>query len=286
MMNALHTRPKAAIAAVALSFFVATGVYAQAQKAARSDKPADYKPEVGQAGKDVIWVPTPDEVVAKMLDFAKVTAKDYVVDLGSGDGRTVIAAAKRGARALGIEYNPNMVDLSRKNAAAAGVTARAEFRRADIFKTDFTRATVITLYLLPDLNLKLRPQLLDMPPGTRISSHQFNMGEWEPDEQATLDGRSVYHWVVPAKVAGNWNVSGAGPAFDMTLQQSFQRLSGSVRIDGRPAEVKDGRLRGSTISFSIAGDNGQKRDYSGIVSGRNIEGTVKPGDARWTAMMK
>jgi len=150
-----------------------------AQQAA-TQKP--FEPQVGQAGKDVVWVPTPQALVDKMLDMAKVTPQDFVMDLGSGDGRTVITAAKRGARALGIEYNPNMVELSQKNAAAAGVTARAAFQNADLFETDLSKAQVITMFLLPSINMKLRPKLLDLRPGTRIVSNTFTMEDWEADE--------------------------------------------------------------------------------------------------------
>src|ERR1051325_8656442 len=163
---------------IALSLILVTGAFsAQAQPAKQ-----EFQPQVGQEGKDVIWVPTPQSLVNKMLDMAKVTPKDFVMDLGSGDGRTVITAAKRGARALGIEYNPDMVALSEENAQAAGVTSRAEFRQADLFKTDLTQATVITMFLLPEINRKLRPTILKLKPGTRVVSNTFTMGEWQPDE--------------------------------------------------------------------------------------------------------
>src|SRR3954463_2181146 len=143
---------------------------------------APYEPKVGQAGKDVVWVPTPQALVNKMLDMAKVTPSDYLIDLGSGDGRTVITAAKRGLKALGIEYNPDMVALSQRNAAAAGVSDKATFVKADIFESDFSKATVITMFLLPSLNLQLRPKLLDLAPGTRVVSNSFRMEAWEPDQ--------------------------------------------------------------------------------------------------------
>jgi len=156
--------------------FTAVPVLAQQ---AETQKP--FEPQVGQAGKDVVWVPTPQALVDKMLDMAKVTPQDFVMDLGSGDGRTVITAAKRGARAMGIEYNPNMVDLSKKNAAAAGVTQRATFQQADLFETDFSKAQVITMFLLPSINMKLRPKLLELRPWTRIVSNTFTMEDWEAD---------------------------------------------------------------------------------------------------------
>src|SRR5688572_14715023 len=170
--------------ALALLLSLSTALaFPQAQKA---PAPA-YEPQVGQEGKDVVWVPTPQALVDKMLDMAKVTAKDYVIDLGSGDGRTVITAAKRGARALGIEYNPNMVELAKRNAAQEGVTGRASFMKADIFESDFSEATVITMFLLPEINLKLRPKILGLKPGTRIVSNTFTMGDWKADQTADPD---------------------------------------------------------------------------------------------------
>src|SRR5690242_5656180 len=169
------------------------------------------QPEVGQSGKDVVWVPTPQSLVDKMLDIAKVTANDYVIDLGSGDGRTVITAAKRGARAHGIEYNPDMVELAKRNAAKEGVSDKATFTKADLFESDFSQATVITMFLLPEINLKLRPKILNLKPGTRIVSNSFMMGDWSPDETATVTDCSAWCtallWIVPAKVAGLWKLA-------------------------------------------------------------------------------
>src|SRR6185503_7003317 len=172
---------RSSAAVLALSLFT-TFAAAQAQRA-----PKPFEPEVGQAGKDVVWVPTPQAVVYRMLDLAKVTKDDFLMDLGSGDGRTVITAAKRGARALGIEYNPDMVELSKRNAEAAGVTSRAQFQKADLFQTDFSKATVITMFLLPDINLKLRPKILNLKPGTRVVSNTFTMGEFFFNETATTE---------------------------------------------------------------------------------------------------
>src|SRR5690349_10053356 len=187
-----------------------------------------FEPQVGQAGKDVIWVPTPEEVVERMLTMAQVTPNDFVVDLGSGDGRTVIMAAKKfGARSLGVEYNPDMVKLSQENAQKAGVAERAQFRRADIFATDFSQATVITLYLLPALNMKLRPTILAMKPGTRVASHSFTMEDWEPDVVSTLDGRRAYCWIVPANVMGTWSLDAGGQKADLSLEQTFQKINRS-----------------------------------------------------------
>src|SRR5215212_9344752 len=188
-----------------------------------------YEPKVGQAGKDVVWVPTPQALVDKMLDMAKVTPQDYLIDLGSGDGRTVITAAKRGATAMGIEYNPDMVELSKKNAAAAGVSDKATFMKADLFETDLSKAQVITMFLLPSINMKLRPTILNLKPGTRIVSNTFTMEDWEADETATVtDGCTQWCnallWIVPAKVQGTWQM----PAGTLTLTQTFQKIDGRL----------------------------------------------------------
>ena len=191
--------------AALLLFTIAVPCAALAQKA--EEKP--YEPRVGQEGKDVVWVPTPQPLVDKMLDMAKATPRDYLMDLGSGDGRLVITAAKRGISALGIEYDPNMVALSQRNAQQEGVAERAKFVEADLFETDFRRATVITMFLMPDLNLKLRPKILELEPGTRVVSNTFDMADWEADERVVLtekDGCEGYCtarlWIVPAKFAG------------------------------------------------------------------------------------
>jgi len=252
--------------------------------AGAQDKPAasQFEPEVGQAGKDVVWVPTPQSLVDKMLNLAKVTSKDYVIDLGSGDGRTVITAAKRGARALGIEYNPEMVALSQRNAEKEGVVGKANFMKADLFETDFSKATVITMFLLPDINLKLRPKILDLKPGTRIVSNSFTMGEWQHDRTDTATDQegchsycTAYLWIVPAKVGGTWKL----PQGELKLKQSFQMVSGALTVDGKAVPVK-GRLYGSRLNFRA----GNAR-YSGRVSGKTIKGTVKGagGPSEWSA---
>ena len=271
----------ARIAAALVLLALGAGAHAQAQKAAKSE----FRPEVGQAGKDVIWVPTPDEVVERMLTLTQLGPGDFLVDLGSGDGRTVIAAAKKGARALGIEYNPEMVALAQKAAREAGVSAHAEFRKADIFDTDFSKATVITLYLLPELNLRLRPKILEMKPGTRVASHQFNMYDWEPDQTDMIDGHSVHYWRVPAKAAGRWTLQQPGGPLDISFQQSFQKLAGTAKAGGRNVEIKDAKLAGEAISFVVTGDNGKPREYSGRVSGGTMEGTMKPGEVKWSASL-
>ena len=265
---------------------------AAAQNAAK-DK--EYTPSVGQEGKDVIWVPTPEALVERMLDMAKLTPQDIHYDLGSGDGRTVIAAAKRGAQAFGIEYNPDMVTLSERAAAKAGVSGKAKFAQGDIFQTDFSQATVITLYLLPSLNLKLRPTILKMNPGTRVVSHAFSMDDWQPDQTDNVEGRTAYLWIVPAPVEGTWrwSVSGSGQKeYELMLRQQFQQVEGLAKLDnGRMGQLRNVKLQGDQISFSIheiSGLSGTvRRDYTGRVSGNTIQGTFKLPDSgnevKWTA---
>jgi hypothetical protein len=275
------TSSLARLAAVAL-FSFATSALAQ------------FQPQVGQAGKDVIWVPTPDDVVERMLTMAQVTPSDNVWDLGAGDGKIAIMAAKKfGARATGIEYNPDMVKHANANAEKAGVAGtgqgKATIRHGDIFATDFSQATVITLYLLPALNMKLRPQLLSMRPGTRVVSHSFSMEDWEADEISTLDGRRAYFWVVPANVLGTWSLELGGQRADMTLEQTFQKVSGTLALGPIQAGLRDAKLRGTQISFSYVDQNRVRRDFTGRVSGGRMEGTVrddKGAEAKWTATKK
>ena len=241
-----------------------------------SAQPAtDYQPSVGQEGKDVIWVPTPQGLVDKMLDMAKVTPKDYVIDLGSGDGRTVITAAKRGSKALGIEYNPDMVELSKRNAAKEGVSDKASFMKADLFESDFSQAQVITMFLLSSINIKLRPKILDLKPGTRIVSNTFDMGEWKPDETATLPGCNswctAHLWIVPAKTEGTWKL----PQGELTIKQSFQMIKGTLKSANATTPV-NGKLNGDQISFSAG-----SASYTGRVNGNAMEGTV--GGNKWSA---
>jgi hypothetical protein len=253
-----------------------------------------FEPQVGQAGKDVIWVPTPDDVVERMLTMAQVTASDYVWDLGAGDGKIAIMAAKKfGARAVGIEYNPDMVKHANANAQNAGVAGtgpgKATIRHGDIFATDFNQATVITLYLLPALNMKLRPQLLSMRPGTRVVSHSFSMEDWEADEISTLDGRRAYFWVVPANVMGSWNLDAGSQRLEMTLEQTFQKISGTLTLGAIHAGLRDARLHGTTIAFAYVDQNSVRRDFSGRVSGGRMEGAFrdeKGGEGRWSATKK
>ena len=260
------------IASVTLMLVALAAAPGFAQEAQTGQKP--YDPQVGQEGKDVVWVPTPQALVEQMLDLAKLTPKDFLIDLGSGDGRTVIAAAKRGSRAHGIEYNPDMVALATRNAAEAGVSDRATFEKADLFESDFSKAQVITMFLLPSINLKLRPTLLDLAPGTRIVSNSFTMEDWEADETAEVEEDcsswcTALLWIVPAQVAGVWRM----PQGELRLTQEFQMLAGTLDTDALSA----GRLRGDEISFTVGNIH-----YTGRVEGNAIRGTMT-GGGPWTA---
>ncbi len=251
------------VCALIVSAFAAA---AFAQGAQAPSKP--FEPQVGQAGKDVVWVPTPQALVDKMLDLAQVTPQDFLIDLGSGDGRTVITAAKRGLRAQGIEYNPDMVALARRNAAAEGVSERAMFAQGDLFESDFSKAQVITMFLLPGINMELRPALLNMTPGTRVVSNSFTMEDWEPDQSERIDECTswctAHLWIVPARVEGTWQL----PEGALTLTQEFQMVSGALGSTSLTA----GRLRGDEITFTV-GD----AVYTGRVQGDTISGTVTGG---------
>ncbi len=243
--------------------------------AVAQQKPAEqpFEPQVGQAGKDVVWVPTPQALVDRMLDIAKVTPKDFVMDLGSGDGRTVITAAKRGSRAMGVEYEPQMVELAKRNAAAAGVANRATFVKADLFETDFSKADVITMFLLPSINMQLRPKILDLKPGTRVVSNTFTMEDWTPDETASVTDDctswcQALLWIVPAKVEGSWKL----PQGTLALKQEFQMLSGTLGS----TPITGGRLRGTEITFKVG-----TTTYTGVVEGKMMHGTA--GGAAWMA---
>jgi SAM-dependent methyltransferase len=271
----------AALAAAPLSAQAPVEAPVQAPAA---DRQADtsFEPTVGQAGKDVVWVPTPEVLVEKMLDMAKVTPQDVVMDLGSGDGRNIIAAAKRGATAIGVEYNPDMVALSRKAAEQAGVADNATFIQGDMYEADISRATVLALFLLPHNLNRLVPKFLDLPPGTRIVGNTFAPEGWEADERETVEGECTSWctsllWIVPAKVAGTWKL----PQGDLTLKQEFQVVSGTLTpASGAPAEVT-GRLRGDELTLKIA-----DAEYTGRVNGKTIDGMTKTasGSNSWKAV--
>ncbi len=269
------------VAMVALAASVSLAWAQPAKAPAPAPATSEFVPEVGQSGKDVVWVPTALTLVNKMLDMAKLAPQDILYDLGSGDGRTVITAAKRGTRAFGIEYNPDMVELSKRNATKEGVAARATFEKADIFQTDFSKATVITLFLLPELNVKLRPTILEMKPGTRVAANSFDMGDWKPDQTARVEGNcetwcTAYLWIVPAKVAGIWKLAHG----DLTLTQQYQTLAGELRMRDKTLAISSGKLDGENISFGVGGVL-----YSGRVRGDAMDGTMAVGATRspWSA---
>jgi hypothetical protein len=253
----------------AVTLALATGLLAPnaAAQAVQAPAPQEaqkpFEPVTGQAGKDVIWVPTPQATVDAMLDLAKLTGSDYLIDLGSGNGITVITAAKRGATAHGVEFNPDMVELSKRLAKEAGVSTKATFSQGDLFEADLSKATVITLFLLPDINRRLRPSLLELKPGTRVVSNTFDMGDWEADQKSTASCTTSWCnallWVVPAKAAGTWKLG----AETLLLTQKYQMVEGSLGS----AAISAGRLNGADITFTANG-----RVYKGKVDGTTIRG--------------
>jgi hypothetical protein len=264
-----------------LLLLVATAAFAQTP--APQEK---FEPKSGQAGKDVVWVPSPPEMVNKMMEMAKVSPNDFVIDLGSGDGRNIIAAAKIGARALGVEYNPDMVALSRRLAQEAGVAEKAQFVEADMYEYDISKASVMALFLLPVNMNRLAPKFFNLAPGSRIVGNTFGIEGWEPDERETLPSSSQCEswceallWIVPAKVAGTWST----PSGALTLTQTYQAVQGTLASAGGSETVVKGRLRGDEITFSAGGST-----YKGKVSGNAIAGTVATakGEMPWTATRK
>ena len=250
---------------------LAVSLLALAAGAAPAQPSQDYQPRMGQKGKDVVWIPSPEDMVEKMLDMAKVTPADFVIDLGSGDGRNVIAAARRGAQALGVEYNADLVELSKRNAANAGVADRARFVQGDMYQADMSKASALILFLIPDNLAKLAPRFLELKPGTRIVSNTYEIGGgWEADETDRTElcaAWCVAHmYIVPAKVAGTWRM----PHGDLTVHQSFQRIYGTYDIDGISVPIEDGWLRGNDVQFTI-----NKVEYTGRVDGGTISGIAK-----------
>lgn len=258
-------------------FFIALAVSVSSVAASRADCERDFQPQTGQAGKDVIWVPTNDALVTRMLRMANVTKNDKVYDLGAGDGKIAIAAAQQfGATAVGVEFNPDMAKLAQCYAEAEGVAGRVKIIQGDIFETDFSDATVVTLYLLPSLNLKLRPTLLKMKPGTRVVSHSFMMEDWEPDERSQTEDGSAYFWVVPADVGGTWTFRkmDGEDRFTASFEQKFQQISGTAGDD--KAALSDTRLHGDLIELAFQ-QQGAPVKVTGKVRGDRIEATVTRG---------
>ena len=242
-----------------------------------------YEPQRGQAGKDVIWIPTPDKLVNRMLSMAQVQPSDYVIDLGAGDGKIVIAAVREfGAQGLGIEYNPDMVVHAQRNAQAAGVSDRARFEKADIFESDFSRATVITMYLLPHLNMKLRHRLMALKPGTRVVSHEFRLGDWVPDETSRVNGASVHLWLVPANFSGDWELrfpqrNGEAVA-KLSVQQAFQNFTGRIAFQDFETSFREPKVAGDRVRFGFTDEDGRLRRFDGKLDGNMLSGTVHDGE--------
>jgi hypothetical protein len=262
---------------VALLAALATaGALAQTPAAQYGDE--IYRPNMGQSGKDVIWIPTPDSLVTKMLQAARTTENDVVYDLGAGEGKIPIAAAREfKARAVGIEYNPDMASLAKRNSERAGVADKVKIIAGDIFENDFSEATVVTLYLLPDLNLKLRPTILKMKPGTRVVSHAFNMRDWEPDDVIYDSEREAFLWIVPATVAGKWQFEEGGGGFKGTLDliQAYQRVGGNMMMGKQSAALLGPKLSGNNFSFSFINSDGTLRSVRGKFDGDKFDGWLR-----------
>jgi len=268
-----------AVLATALVVVLAQGASAQ-QKQDDADKP--FKPYSGQPGRDVVWVPTPEVLTEKMLDMAKVTPEDTVMDLGSGDGRNIIAAAKRGATAIGVEFNPKMVQLSRDNAKAAGVSDKATFVEGDMYKADISKASVLALFLLTENLDRLTPKFLDMKPGSRIVVNGFRPSGWSPDETERVEQDcrawcTAYLYYVPAKVEGSWQLGGAGKG-TLKIEQTFQMFKGELDAGGKAVPVTDGKLKGEEITFTVDGTK-----YTGRVDGNTMKGEIEGKGGSWSA---
>ena len=253
-------------------------------------------PASAQDYGDTPYVQTPQNVVDRMLEVAKVGPKDFVIDLGSGDGRMIITAAKKhGARGFGVDLDRRLVTLSNKLAAKAGVADRAVFYERDIYQTDLSPASVVTIYLLPEVNLMMRPRLIEMlKPGTRVVSHDYDMGEWTPDLAFTMDapgkpvGRDekskVFFWVVPAKVSGKWrwyDRAGEGPqrSYELVLDQFFQKVEGTLSVDGKPVPIENAKLTGDELTFSAPIDPSGPSEFRGRIVNNGMEGVVRTGGA-------
>lgn len=279
-MSSRHRLPRA----WGLGLLLIGGIAAQALSAetTREDCEKSYKPSTGQAGKDVVWVPTNDPLVTRMLEMAQVSKNDLVYDLGAGDGKIAIAAAKQfGARAVGVEYNPDMAQLAQCMVRAEGVSDKVKVVQGDIFETDFTAANVVTLYLLPELNVKLRPTILKMKPGTRVVSHSFLMDDWRPDESSVSTDGAAYLWIVPADVSGKWafKQQGGKDTFDVNLVQTFQKLSGTV---GKGTDdITNAEVHGNQVEMMFSEGDVHTR-LKGELKGGSIEAQVTRNDTTST----
>ena len=261
-----------AIVSLALALASPSAVIAQADEA--------WRPQRGQTGKDVMWLPTPDELAVRLLEVARVGPNDLVYDLGAGDGKIAIAAAQRhGARAVGIEYNAKLAAFAQREVERAGVGDRVRIIQGDLFQTDFSSATVLTLYLLDELNQQLRPRVLSMKPGTRVVSNSFAMGDWEPDHVVRVGTQVGYYWLVPANVAGEWIVEGlaetSGPA-KLSFVQRYQRLAGTITIDGRTLPLLSPAIEGDRLSLRYVDASNLLKAVRLTVQAERLEGEMVP----------
>jgi SAM-dependent methyltransferase len=278
---------KISLLPLVLSALMSFSMSARAQQVAPAQEvlPAPF----GQVSKDSVWVPTPDRLIVRMLQMADTTRNDYVIDLGSGDGRIPIAAARLfGARSLGVELEQNLIDYSVRSAQRQGVAGRARFRKQDLFETDISKATVMALYISPGVMEKLRPKLFDLAPGTRVVSHHFTLGDWQPDEIAQVEERRAYLWVVPARVEGRWAVRLGEYEYLLRLGQTWQMLQSQAEYAGRPVTAFSARLRGKAIRFSMVDREGDVRSFTGVVNGNRMSGVATGQDNRssaWSARL-
>lgn len=275
---------RATVAAIGLLIFLLPAAPGRAQPA-----PLD-EPKIGQESRDSVWVPTPERVIRRMLQMADTTSRDLVVDLGAGDGRIPIYAAKHfGARSIGVELEGNLVRLARREAASQGVSHLATFLQEDLFKADLSRATVIALYISPGVMSRLKPRLLELRPGTRVVSHSFTLEDWEPDETIRVEGRTAHLWVVPASVRGAWSVDLAGQAFALRVDQRYQELTTSGERAGKPLAVIGARLRGTEIRFTSFDRDGSSRQFTGTVDGPRMSGDSQGeglAPLSWSAVLR
>jgi precorrin-6B methylase 2 len=275
---------RATVAAIGLLIFLLPAAPGRAQPA-----PLD-EPKIGQESRDSVWVPTPERVIRRMLQMADTTSRDLVVDLGAGDGRIPIYAAKHfGARAIGVELEGNLVRLARREAASQGVSHLATFLQEDLFKADLSRATVIALYISPGVMSRLKPRLLELRPGTRVVSHSFTLEDWEPDETIRVEGRTAYLWVVPASVRGAWSVDLPGQVFALRVDQRYQELTTSGERAGKPLAVIGARLRGTEIRFTSFDRDGSSRHFTGTVDGPRMSGDSQGeglAPLSWSAVLR
>jgi precorrin-6B methylase 2 len=275
---------RATVAAIGLLIFLLPAAPGRAQPA-----PLD-EPKIGQESRDSVWVPTPERVIRRMLQMADTTSRDLVVDLGAGDGRIPIYAAKHfGARSIGVELEGNLVRLARREAASQGVSHLATFLQEDLFKADLSRATVIALYISPGVMSRLKPRLLELRPGTRVVSHSFTLEDWEPDETIRVEGRTAHLWVVPASVRGAWSVDLAGQAFALRVDQRYQELTTSGERAGKPLAVIGARLRGTEIRFTSFDRDGSSRQFTGTVDRARMSGDSQGeglAPLSWSAVLR